>query len=98
MAASPVAAQLSARADVSAGRRYVWHGLEGGAVLYYELDRASPDERSETAADARPELGRLVARWRQVVRVDLAAFNQTLARHGMPALAMPAAGQKLCSQ
>jgi len=44
------------------------------------------------------ELGKLVARWRRVVRVDLAAFNQTLARHGMPALAMPAAGDKLCSQ
>jgi len=44
------------------------------------------------------ELGKLVARWRQVVRVDLAAFNQTLARHGMPAFAVPAAGEKLCSQ
>src|SRR5437879_2857724 len=44
------------------------------------------------------ELGKLVARWRQVVRVDLAAFNQTLARHGMPTLAVPAAGEKLCSQ
>jgi len=70
------AAQLSARADVSAGGRYVWHGisrsaglvaqpslavglrihrisLESGAVLYYELDRASPGELSETGAGAR---------------------------------------------
>jgi len=30
--------------------------------------------------------------------VDLAAFNQTLERHGMLALAVPAAGEKLCSQ
>ena len=70
------AAQVSARADVSAGGRYVWHGvsraaglvaqpslaiglrvhrisLESGAVLYYELDRASPGELSETGAGAR---------------------------------------------
>src|SRR2546426_7065385 len=50
------------------------------------------------ASSSCAELGKLVARWRQVVRVDLAAFNQTLARHGMPALAVPAAGDKLCSQ
>ncbi len=70
------AAQVSARADVSVGGRYVWHGisrsaglvaqpslaiglrvhrvsLESGAVLYYELDRASPGELSETGAGAR---------------------------------------------
>ena len=50
------------------------------------------------ASSSCAELGKLVARWRQVVRVDLAAFNQTLARHGMPTLAVPAAGEKLCSQ
>jgi hypothetical protein len=32
-AASPAAAQLSARADVSAGGRYVWHGLSRAAGL-----------------------------------------------------------------
>jgi len=49
------------------------------------------------ASSSCAELGKLVARWRQVVRVDLAAFNQMLARHVMPALAVPAAGEKLCS-
>ena len=33
MAAVPVAAQLSARADVSAGGRYVWHGISRSAGL-----------------------------------------------------------------
>jgi len=76
VAASPAAAQFSARTDVSIGGRHVWHGisraaglvaqpslavglkvhrisLESGAALYYELDRASPGELSETGADAR---------------------------------------------
>jgi hypothetical protein len=70
------AAQLTARSDVSAGGRYVWHGisraaglvaqpslavglrvhrlsLESGAVLHYELDRASTGELSETGAGGR---------------------------------------------
>ncbi|HEY3219144.1 MAG TPA: hypothetical protein VGJ80_00305 [Gemmatimonadales bacterium] len=73
---APAAAQLSARADVSSGGRYVWHGvsraaglvaqpslaagvrhrgfsLESGAVLHYELDRASAGELSETGAGER---------------------------------------------
>src|SRR5207247_8539424 len=33
VAAPPVAAQLSARTDVSAGGRYVWHGLSRAAGL-----------------------------------------------------------------
>lgn len=76
VAAPPAAAQLSARTDVSAGGRYVWHGvsraaglvvqpsvaaglrlnrfsIEGGAVLHYELDRASAGELSETGAGNR---------------------------------------------
>src|SRR2546425_696334 len=40
------------------------------------------------------ELRKLVGRWRQFVRVDLAAFNQLLARHGIKALSMPVAGEK----
>jgi len=74
--ASRAAAQVSARADVSVGGRYVWHGisrsaglvaqpavavglrvrrlsLESGAVLHYELDRASAGELSETGAGGR---------------------------------------------
>jgi photosystem II stability/assembly factor-like uncharacterized protein len=40
------------------------------------------------------ELSKLVGRWNQIVRVDLAAFNAMLPRHGMTPL--PAANMKLC--
>ncbi len=76
MGVPPAAAQFSARTDVSAAGRYVWHGisraagpvaqpslaaglrvhrlsLESGAVLHYELDRASAGELSETGAGGR---------------------------------------------
>ena len=43
------------------------------------------------------ELGKLVGRWRQLVRVDLPAFNATLERHRMTTLAMPLARERLCS-
>jgi len=43
------------------------------------------------------ELGKLVGRWRQLVRLDLATFNRTLERHGMTTLATPSAREKLCS-
>ncbi len=43
------------------------------------------------------ELGKLVGRWRQLVRLDLATFNQTLERHGMTTLAVTSAPENLCS-
>jgi len=42
------------------------------------------------------ELGKLVGRWRQLVRLDLATFNQTLERHGMTTLAVTSAPENLC--
>jgi photosystem II stability/assembly factor-like uncharacterized protein len=42
-------------------------------------------------------LAKLVARWTQVVRVDLPAFNRTLAGRGMTALEIPPANQKVCA-
>ncbi|PYO71465.1 MAG: hypothetical protein DMD64_14570 [Gemmatimonadetes bacterium] len=43
------------------------------------------------------ELRTLVDRWSRVVRVDLSAFNRTLASHGMTPLAGPSTNMKLCS-
>ncbi len=43
------------------------------------------------------ELRKLVDRWSQVVRVDLSAFNRTLASHGMMPLAGPSTDMKRCS-
>jgi len=43
------------------------------------------------------DLSTLVARWRRLVRVDLPAFNRSLAGHGMAMLAAPPAGEKVCA-
>jgi len=44
------------------------------------------------------ELRKLLGRWSQLVRVDLPAFNRTLAGHGMAGVAAaPAAGGKACA-
>jgi hypothetical protein len=41
VAALPAAAQLSARTDLSAGGRYVWHGLSRAAGLVAQLGGAA---------------------------------------------------------
>jgi photosystem II stability/assembly factor-like uncharacterized protein len=43
------------------------------------------------------ELSKLVERWKQIVQVDVAAFNAMLPRHGMTPLAMPSGNMQLCS-
>jgi hypothetical protein len=42
------------------------------------------------------DLAKLVARWNQVVRVDLVRFNQLLASHGTAAIGAPAGPRRLC--
>src|SRR4051812_11591621 len=42
-------------------------------------------------------LAKLVGRWRQLVRVELPAFNRTLAAHAVATLAAPANGAQLCA-
>jgi len=43
------------------------------------------------------ELRKLVEHWRQLVRVDLPAFNGALEHHGVTTLAAPAAGGQFCA-
>jgi len=43
------------------------------------------------------DLSTLVARWRRLLRVDLAAFNRTLASHGTAMLMAPPAGEIICA-
>jgi hypothetical protein len=42
-------------------------------------------------------LSKLVGRWKQVVQVDVLAFNAMLVRQGMPPLAVPSAAMKVCA-
>src|SRR3989454_8155524 len=60
-------------------------------------DHAPTQAALAAARSSCDELGKLVGRWRQLVRVDLPAFNATLERHRMTTLAMPLARERLCS-
>jgi len=60
-------------------------------------DHAPTEAMLAVAHSSCDELGKLVGRWRQLVRVDLPAFNATLERHRMTTLAMPLAREGLCS-
>ncbi|HEY3219142.1 MAG TPA: hypothetical protein VGJ80_00295 [Gemmatimonadales bacterium] len=59
-------------------------------------DHAPTRAALSAAQSSCEELRKLVERWRQLVRLDLATFNRTLQGHGMTALAPPAR-EKLCS-
>ena len=61
-------------------------------------DHAPTQAMLAVARSSCEALRKLVGGWSQLVRVELATFNGTLARHGMTALAVPSGGETLCSQ
>ena len=60
-------------------------------------DHAPTQAALAVARSSCDELRKLVGRWRQLVRVDLATFNQLLARHGTATLATPPGREQLCA-
>src|SRR3989475_174563 len=110
-AAKALAAKLDSIAgDSSSDARELWQprptvwsfvDLNGEFALELNLqdnaDHAPTQAALAAARTSCDELGKLVGRWRQLVRVDLPAFNATLERHRMTTLAMPLARERLCS-
>jgi photosystem II stability/assembly factor-like uncharacterized protein len=60
-------------------------------------DHAPTQAALAVARSSCEELRKLVGRWRQLVRLDLPAFNRMLERHGMTTVTVPSAAEKLCS-
>jgi hypothetical protein len=57
----------------------------------------TPTRAALTVARSRcAELAKLVARWNQVLRVDLVRFNQLLTSHGTAAIGAPAGPTRVC--
>jgi photosystem II stability/assembly factor-like uncharacterized protein len=110
-AAGTLAAKLDSIAgDSLVDGRQVWDGppptwsftdLNGEFGLELTAqDNADQTPTRAALAQARSScdaLAKLVARWTQVVRVDLPAFNRTLAGRGMEALEIPPTNEKVCA-
>jgi len=110
-AAKALAAQLDSIAgDSASDAREIWQprpaawsfvGLNSEFALELSAqdnaDNAPTQATLAGAGSSCDELRKLVGRWRQLVRLDLATFNRTLERHGMTTLATPSAREKLCS-